>query len=132
MGVAVARTTPGVRIVAIAAAAIAALPFLRFVAGLSAGNAVFVGGHFGLGFALGPAAGELAGRVGGLGVVVVASMMVLAVVGWLGWRAIRSRRARSEALVAGDWSDASCPACLLLGAVAARVAPVEAPPLAIR
>jgi membrane protein DedA with SNARE-associated domain len=137
-GVAVARSTPGVRIVAIAAAGIAALPFARFLAGLSAGNALFVGGHFALGYALGPTAGDLASRIGGIGVLVVGGIAVLAVVGWIGWRLIRRRSGRAatastaEIATTGDWSDASCPACLLLGAVAARVAPVEPAPIAIR
>lgn len=131
-GVAVARTTPGVRIVAVAAAGIAALPFPRFLAGLAAGNALFVGGHFALGFALGPAAEDLATRVGGIGLVVVGAIVVLGAIGWVGWRLIR-RRASSHAVeVAGDWSDATCPACLVLGAVASRVARVDPAQLPVR
>ena len=61
-GVAIARMTPGVRIVAIPAAALAAVAPRSFAAGLATGNAVFVTGHYAPG---GPArtAGRRAGRV---------------------------------------------------------------------
>ena len=134
-GVAVARATPGIRIVAIAAAGIAALPFGRFLVGLLVGNGLFVGGHFVLGYALGPAATSLAQRVGGIGFVVAGGVVALAVVGWIGWSLIRPRRATvlaatgSEAT--GDWADAACPACLALGTVAARKALLERSPVRI-
>ena len=51
--VAVARSTPGVRIVAIAASAIAGVPAVAFVAGLAVGNALFIAAHFALGYVLG-------------------------------------------------------------------------------
>jgi membrane protein DedA with SNARE-associated domain len=112
--VAIARMTPGVRMFAIAAAALAAMPFGRFVLGLSGGNALFAGGHFALGMAFGAAAATI---VAGL-LVPVAVLVALAVVGLLGWRVIALRRRRgangSQSGVA-DWTDASCPACLFLG-----------------
>ena len=126
-GVAVARMTPGVRVVAIAAAAIAAVPFGRFTVGLVVGNAIFVGAHFALGFALGkPAIALVSGAAGAVTVVVG-----LAVVGGAGWWLIDRRRRRSGSAVASDssagaawadatgaaWADAACPACLLLAAV---------------
>lgn len=40
--VAIARSTPGVRIVAIAASALAGIPVVAFVAGLAIGNALFM------------------------------------------------------------------------------------------
>src|SRR4051794_33737080 len=52
-GVAVARATPGVRVPAIAASGIAALPMQSFAPGLVAGNTLFVGAHFVLGFVVG-------------------------------------------------------------------------------
>lgn len=124
-GVAVARMTPGVRVVAIAAAAIAAIQFGRFLVGLAVGNAVFVGGHFVLGFAVGKPAIALVSSAAGAVVAVAA----LATVGGLGWWLIGRRRARAGAGVAivsvspeaASWADAACPACLLL--VAVRVDP---------
>ena len=125
-GVAVARMTPGVRVVAIAAAAIAAIQFGRFLVGLAVGNAVFVGGHFVLGFAVGKPAIALVSSAAAAVVAVVA----LAIVGGLGWWLIGRRRARAgvgagivgTSPQAASWADAACPACLLLAAV--RVDPV--------
>jgi membrane protein DedA with SNARE-associated domain len=116
--------TPGVRVVAIAAAAIAAIGFGRFAAGLTVGNAVFVGGHFALGFAVGKPAIALVSGAAGAVLVVVG----LAIVGGLGWWLIARRRARSgtgaglvkDSPPAASWADAACPACLLLAA-----APIE-------
>ena len=123
-GVAVARMTPGVRVVAIAAAAIAAIRFGRFAVGLAVGNAVFVGAHFALGFAIGKPAIALVSGAAGAVVLIVA----VAIAGGLGWWLIARRRARSGAAAtsqsasAAAWADAACPACLLLAAV--RVEPV--------
>lgn len=122
-GVAVARMTPGIRVVAIAAAAIAALRFGRFVAGLAVGNAVFVGAHFALGFAVGkPAIALVSGAAGAVAVVVG-----LAIVGGVGWWLIARRRREGRgglpiSAPLSAWADAACPACLLLGAV--RIDPV--------
>ena len=52
-GVATARMTPGLRVVAIAAAALAGVRFVQLAEGLSIGNGIFVGGHFLAGFAVG-------------------------------------------------------------------------------
>ena len=76
------------RIVAIAASAIAALPFATFLAGLTMGNTVFVAAHFGLGLVAGDAAVTLVGgALGPLAAVAVG----LALVGALGWWLIRRR-----------------------------------------
>jgi membrane protein DedA with SNARE-associated domain len=115
VAVAVARMTPGVRIVAVAAAALAALPFGAFVSGLAIGNAVFIAGHFGLGMAFGIAA---TGILAGLAVPLVV-LAAAALAGYVAWRSIRARR--SDADGAGlAWTDASCPACLAIGAVVTR------------
>jgi membrane protein DedA with SNARE-associated domain len=117
-GVAVARMTPGVRVVAIAAAAIAAIPFGRFTLGLVIGNAIFVGAHFALGYVIGkPAIALVSGAAGAVTVVVG-----LAIVGAIGWWLIVRHRTRSGSRVGRDagaaaWVDAACPACLLLAAV---------------
>jgi membrane protein DedA with SNARE-associated domain len=52
-GVAVARATPGVRVPAIAASGLSAMPMPSFVPGLVVGNTLFVGAHFLLGFVVG-------------------------------------------------------------------------------
>ncbi len=123
--VAVARSTPGIRIVAIAASALAAIPPVAFVAGLAIGNALFIAAHFGLGFVLGE---PLLAVVGGaLGPLALAGI-VLAVLGGVGWFVLARRRRRAAAGAAdgtdlatiGAWADACCPACLTLAALEAR------------
>lgn len=118
--VAVARSTPGVRIVAIAASALADLPASVFVAGLALGNAVFISAHFALGYLLGePVLSAVGGALGPLAIGGVA----LAVLGALGWIVLARRRggpALSPVAVIADWADACCPACLTLAVVDAR------------
>lgn len=120
-GVAVARMTPGVRIGAIVAAGLAAIPFAAFLAGLVAGNGVFVAGHFALGYVLGTSATGLIASAGGIGLVVVAGA-VLALVGAVGWAVLRT--ARRPGVEAGaspaDWADAACPACLAIAVARLR------------
>ncbi len=117
--VAAARMTPGVRIVAIAASALAGIPAVAFVAGLAVGNAVFIAAHFGLGYVVGePVLAILGGALGPIAIVAV----VLAAVGVVGWILLARRRGSgSEAALpaALAWADACCPACLA-AAVATR------------
>lgn len=117
--VAIARSTPGVRIVAIAASAIADVPAPSFIAGLAAGNALFIAAHFALGYVVGePVVTAVSGLLGPLAIGFVA----LAVIGGVGWYLIgRRRRTAADPLTTvGAWADACCPACLTLGTLAAR------------
>ena len=109
--VAIARSTPGVRIVAIAASALAGIPAPAFIAGLALGNSLFIAAHFGLGYVLGePVMSAIGGLLGPLAIGFVG----LAVIGGVGWYVIRRRRGATAdpvpTLVA--WADACCPACL--------------------
>jgi membrane-associated protein len=120
--VALARSTPGVRIVAIAASALAGVPAAAFVSGLAIGNALFIGAHFGLGYLIGPPVVAIVG--GALGTLAI-GVAVLAVVGGAGWLAIgrwRRRRPAAPLPMAVSWADACCPACLAIGALDARMA----------
>lgn len=137
-GVAIARATPGVRVPVIAASALSALPFGVFAQGLIAGNTVFVTGHFALGFLVGAPATRIAGVVTSPAVVAVL-VGVLAVVGAVGWVALRRRRSAAELVPAGNaalageragrvggtafvaWADAACPICLSMALADGRV-----------
>ncbi len=131
VGVAVARATPGVRVGATAASGLAALPFGPFLAGLVAGNTLFVGGHFALGYVAGPAAMALVAGTGGLALA-LGALIVLALIGAAGWRQLRHRRAAAQAGVAlpadlpadlpslATWAEAACPACLAVSLVRGR------------
>jgi membrane protein DedA with SNARE-associated domain len=113
-GVALARVTPGVRIVAIAASALTAIPAPAFLVGLIAGNALFITAHFGLGLVLGEPVLRLVG--GALGAV-AALVLALAVIGAIGWAVLARRRRQTAAGPSiGAWTDACCPACLALAA----------------
>jgi len=118
-GVALARVTPGVRIVAIAASAIAGLPAPAFLAGLIVGNGLFIAAHFGLGFVIGEPVVRIVG--GALGPLALAGLG-LAAIGLAGWVLLRRRRGEppsDRAAQLAAWADACCPACLTL-AVATR------------
>ncbi len=111
-GVAIARVTPGVRVPAIAASGLAALSFRPFMAGLVTGNSLFVGGHFALGFVIGPPAVAFLEKQGL--VLTVSAFVVLAVVGAVGWLLLRRNR---RAATFSAWADAACPACLTLAVI---------------
>ena len=121
--VAVARSTPGVRIVAIAASALAGIPAVAFVAGLAIGNALFISAHFALGYAVGePVVALVGGALGPLAIGAV-GLAVLGAVGWVVLGRIRGRAAGSPLPAVAAWADACCPACLTLAVVEARVGP---------
>ena len=109
-GVAIARATPGVRVPAIAASGVAALPMRSFAPGLVAGNTIFVGLHFLLGFVVGvPAVALIQGAAP---LVAVGAFVALAVLGAVGWLLVRRRRRASAGSGFAAWSDAACPACI--------------------
>jgi membrane protein DedA with SNARE-associated domain len=131
--VAVARMTPGVRIVALASSAIAEVSLRSFLVGLLIGNGVFLTGHFALGLILGEPAVRL---VAGAGTGLIVAGVAFALIGAAGWLLIGRRRSRARAALAGpsttssetalDWTDACCPACLALAVLAPRVRTADA------
>jgi membrane protein DedA with SNARE-associated domain len=113
--VALARSTPGVRIVAVAASAIAGIPVPAFIAGLAVGNALFIGAHFALGYLVGEPILTTAGSLLG---PLTFGLVAVAVVGGVGWYLIGGRRrGRDPLTTALSWADACCPACLALGSL---------------
>jgi membrane protein DedA with SNARE-associated domain len=121
--VAVARMTPGVRIAVIPAAALAALPYTVFLAGIVAGNGVFVTAHFGAGYLLGNYARELVRQVSDAQGVIVIALIVLAVVGLLVLRTRAVRAKRDDTYEC--WADCSCPACVAAVAIGTAGQPVR-------
>ena len=105
--VAIARSTPGVRIVAIAASALAGIPAPAFIAGLAVGNALFIAAHFALGYLVGE---PIVTAVGGLLGPLAIGFVALAVIGGIGWFLIRRRRGDGgDRRDAAAWADACCP-----------------------
>jgi len=128
--VAVARMTPGVRIVAIASSAIAGVDLRSFVAGLVVGNGIFLTAHFVLGLLVGQSAVQV---VASAGTGLILAGLAFAAIGAAGWWWITRRRTGSRGATAQplasdpitaptalDWTDACCPACLALAIVAPR------------
>lgn len=119
VAVALGRALPGLRIGAVAACGLAAVPVTTFVEGLVAGTILFVGFHTLLGFVAGPGVGSV---LGSLNIPVVPVLVALAVLGLVGWFIIRARKGAPSAEGAMeplvDWTDACCPVCL----AAARIA----------
>ena len=119
--VALARSTPGVRIVAIAASALAGIPAVAFVAGLAIGNALFIAAHFGLGYLVGePVLTAVGGALGPLAIAAV-GLALIGAIGWVVLGRLRGRGAASTLPMALAWADACCPACLAAGLLEMRI-----------
>jgi membrane protein DedA with SNARE-associated domain len=123
LAVALARALPGLRVGAVAACGLAAVPLSTFTTGLLAGTVLFVGFHTLLGYAAGPG---VASMLNGLDIPVWALLLVIAAAGLLGWLWLRARRARrtgahDDTAAALDWADACCPVCLAAAAAAQAV-----------
>jgi len=101
-----------VRIVAIAASALAGVPPVAFAGGLAVGNALFIGAHFGLGYLLGePVVAIVGGALGPLAIAAVGLGLVGAI-GWVVLGRLRGLRPAPALPTALGWADACCPACL--------------------
>lgn len=117
----VAILTPGVRSVAIPACGIAGVPFSRFISGITLGSASFLALHFFLGL-VGASLLVTIGQVVPLPLV-FGGLLVLLIVGLGVWYLIRRRQmpqaSQREVFQSalGAWHEATCPACLALGAV---------------
>ncbi|HYO49428.1 MAG TPA: DedA family protein [Chloroflexia bacterium] len=124
VALALARALPGLRVGAVAACGLAAVPLSTFVAGLVAGTLLFVGFHTMLGYVAGPGISTVLDSVS---IPVLPVLLAVAVIGLVGWLLIRARRKRAQAQSEGepaavfDWADACCPACLAAGALERRI-----------
>ncbi|MBI3287876.1 MAG: VTT domain-containing protein [Chloroflexi bacterium] len=114
--IAVARITPGLRIVCVIGCGLAALPYRVFVPGLVVGSALFVGFHILLGYFLGPAVIALLQNLNQPVALLAVGLVVLGLLGWLA-RGLRAPRPGEAAALArlGAWADAACPACATIG-----------------
>ncbi len=111
--------TPGVRAATVAACGLAGLPLRTFIPGLILGNSAFLGLHFTLAYV----GGQVIGQVTRALPFPILVLCLLLVAGLGVWILIR-RRQRSQATLGevvseayAAWEEATCPACLLLGAV---------------
>jgi 4-hydroxybenzoate polyprenyltransferase len=113
--------TPGVRVATVPACGLAQLPYRTFLPGLVVGSGLFLGLHFAIGYLGGPLIGASSNSANLPLVTIFAALLVLGLAGWMVMR--RRTRIRKEGAVTvtlerlNDWSDASCPVCLAIGAV---------------
>jgi membrane protein DedA with SNARE-associated domain len=116
VAVALGRALPGLRIGAVAACGLAAVPIATFTAGLIAGTILFVGFHTLLGYLAGPGVGAIFNNIN---IPLWVVFLILAVAGLAGWLLIRAKRRRAaqnaETAALFDWADACCPVCLAAG-----------------
>jgi membrane protein DedA with SNARE-associated domain len=105
----VGRGTPGLRTATCVVAGASGLPLRRALPALVIGSSVFLQLHLFLGYFLGTAARDLIERATVPAIVVVVGLVVLAAVFWV---VRRGRRGGVQA-----WTEAACPACLVLGAL---------------
>jgi membrane protein DedA with SNARE-associated domain len=111
LGIGLAVLTPGVRSAAIPGCGLAGIPMRLLVPGLALGSGIDIALHFALGYA---GAGLLAAVAQPSPVLVVLGLMALGLVAWL---LIARRRRRSAEYALDAWAQATCPVCLVLGAV---------------
>ncbi len=114
-GVFVGLNIPGARAAVVPAAGLARLAFGPFTIATVAGSLAFYGWHVALGYAAGPAAAALVERSSAALIGVLAA---LALVGLVAWLALRRRERIGGGEAARSWTDAACPACLAITAIA--------------
>jgi membrane protein DedA with SNARE-associated domain len=117
VAVGVSLVTPGVRIATVPASGLADLPYRTFFPGLIVGSGAFLALHFVIGYVGGPIVSAVMAAVNLPMLVFIAAFFVIGLGGWM----LMRQRKRGETYTTverlGDWADASCPACLALGAV---------------
>jgi membrane protein DedA with SNARE-associated domain len=111
-GLAVGRATPGLRTLTVVAAGVSGLSGRRALPALILGSSVFLQVHLALGLLLGPLADRAFDQAKG---PALAGAAVLAAGALLFWRARRRNR------VPAAWTEAACPACLGVRALAERI-----------
>jgi membrane-associated protein len=109
---AIGRGTPGLRTATVVAAGASGLSVRRSLPPLLVGSSFFLLLHLFLGYFLGPAARDVISAATVPAILVLVALVVAAAVFWI---VRRGRRAGAEA-----WTEAACPACLVLGAIGDR------------
>jgi membrane protein DedA with SNARE-associated domain len=111
LGLAAGRATPGLRTLTVVAAGISGLKGRRALPALILGSSVFLQLHLVLGLLLGPLADRAFDQAKGPAMAAVAVLAIGALVFW---------RVRRRNRVPAAWTEAACPACLGIRALAER------------
>jgi membrane-associated protein len=115
--VAVARITPGFRAAVPIAAGLAGLPYRTFIAGLIGGSLIWVLFHTLLGFFAGPIVLTMLQNVRLPILPLIAGLLLIGLAVWLFFGYRRSRGATTAVERVRAWTEAGCPACVLIGAI---------------
>jgi membrane protein DedA with SNARE-associated domain len=114
LGIGLGVLTPGLRTAIVPACGLTNVPLSLFLPGLALGSGIDLALHFVLGYA---GSGLLASLLQTSPLLIV---LGLAVVGLCAWLFIARRRHLSSAQAVNAWAQATCPVCLLVGAVNTR------------
>jgi membrane protein DedA with SNARE-associated domain len=110
-GLAIGRTTPGLRTLTVIAAGVSGLSGRRALPALILGSSVFLQLHLVLGLLLGPLADRAFSQAKGPALAAAALLAAGALVFW---------RARRRNRTPAAWTEASCPACIGVRLLAER------------
>jgi membrane protein DedA with SNARE-associated domain len=111
-GLAAGRATPGLRTLTVVAAGVSGLSGRRALPALIVGSSVFLQVHLVLGLLLGPLADRAFDQAKGPALAAAAVLAAGALVFW---------RARRRKAAPAAWTEAACPACLGVRALAERI-----------
>jgi membrane protein DedA with SNARE-associated domain len=111
IGIGLAVLTPGVRTAVVPACGLTGVPLRLFLPGLAIGSAVDLGLHFAIGFA-GSSVFALVVQPSPILII-----LILALLGLGAWLLLTRRRRGTANQAVNAWAQATCPACLALGAL---------------
>lgn len=111
---------PGARAGITPAAGLARLSYPVFAPAMLGGSGIFYAWHIALGYLVGPSATEL---LEGINLPLLPVLIGLALLGLLGWLFLRRRKSGQQPEESTldrlhSWTEAACPACLALAALA--------------
>jgi len=113
LGIGAAVLTPCLRTAVVPACGVAAIPLRAFVPGLVLGSGVDLGLHFALGY-LGA---SILSSLASFGWVLLVALLLVGLAAWL---VLMRRRRASAAAAAVAWTQATCPVCLVVGAIGSQ------------
>jgi len=116
LGVFLGLNIPGARAGIIPAAGLAGLTYPAFAPAMISGSSIFYGWHIALGYIIGPSATQLLENLHLPILPVVAALAVLGLIVWLFMRGRRKGEAESTVDIVHSWTEAACPACLVITA----------------
>jgi membrane protein DedA with SNARE-associated domain len=121
-GLAVGRALPGLRTLTVVAAGASGLTARRALPALILGSSVFLQVHLVLGLLLGPLATRAFDRAKGPALAAAAVLAVAAVLFWRARRRSQTPQTPQTAQTApAAWMEATCPACIAVNLLAARI-----------